>query len=810
MNRLAFTLLLGTILISGCSTDAPVRLPGQLNDGRIQLPNGWSLSPAGRALPAGELPLNMVLTPDERHAIVTNNGTGAQSLTVIATASWTVTQTLPVRKSWLGMRLSNDGTRLYLSGGNDNRILIFAFDSGTLSLVDSIALGAPRPQQKIWTGGLDVDDAAGRLYVLGRESDSVYAINLARRSVEQRAALPAKPYTCLLSPARDVLYVTLWGGSALALLDARTLALLDTIRVGDHPCDIVLDGNGSRVFVANANHNTVSVVDPARRRVIETITTSLTPTAPAGSTPNAVALDARGKRLFVANADNNYLAVFDVEERGKSRALGFIPTGWYPTSIRYVAGSKTILVANGKGSGSRANPGGPNPTRRNPAEEYIGSLFAGTVSAIPDPADSQLALYTHQVYANSPYTDAKRDHPLRPAGNPIPGARNDSSPIKHVFYIIKENRTYDQVFGDMSEGNGDPSICLFPDSVTPNHHALAREFVLLDNFYCDAEVSADGHNWSMGAYATDYVEKSWPTMYGGRGGEYDYQGGAAIAAPSGGYLWDNCRRHGVSYRSYGEWAENPARAGDSAKALAPALEGHVAPFYIGWDMNFSDVERAKLWMKEFDEFERNGNLPQFQVMTLPNDHTEGTRKGSLTPRAYVAQNDLALGMIVERISRSRYWGKSVIFVIEDDAQNGPDHVDAHRTVALVVSPWTKRRFVDSELYSTTSMVRTMELILGLPPMTQFDAAATPMYASFAATPEMTPYRCRPARIDITQKNPSGAYGQERSGEMDFSKEDRVPDVEFSEIIWKAVRGAGSPMPPPVRSAFVRVVAEDEE
>jgi YVTN family beta-propeller protein len=752
----------------------------------------------------------MALTPDGNHLIVTNNGTGAQSLTVIETSGWKVLQTLPVSKSWLGMRLARDGKTLYLSGGNDNRVLVYAFEAGTLTLEDSIRLGSPRPQQKIWTGGMDLDEGSGRLYVVGRESDSIYAVSLASRAVVRRAALPARPYTCLL--AGKVLYVTLWGGSAVAMLDPETLALTGTITVGDHPCDIIAHPRDGRLFVANANHNTVSVIDPARGKVIETITTSLTPTAPAGSTPNALALDARRGRLFVANADNNYLAVFDVEQPGRSRAVGFIPTGWYPTAVRYEARSNTILVANGKGSGSRANPGGPNPTVRNAAEEYIGSMFAGTVSAIPDPGDSILAHHTLQVYQNSPCTDARRDRGARPADNPVPGGRGggERSPIRHVFYIIKENRTYDQVFGDMSEGNGDPSLCLFPDSVTPNHHALAREFVLLDNFYCDAEVSADGHNWSMGAYATDYVEKSWPTMYGGRGGEYDFQGGAPIAAPSGGYLWDNCRRHGVTYRSYGEWADNPARPGDSAKALAPALVGHVAPFYIGWDMSFSDVDRAKLWMAEFDEFERNGNLPQFQVITLPNDHTEGTRRGSLTPQAYVAQNDLALGMIVERISRSRYWKESAIFVVEDDAQNGPDHVDAHRTVALVISPWTKRRVVDSELYSTTSMVRTMELILGLPPMSQFDAASTPMYGSFSSTADLTPYRCRPARIDITRRNPAGAYGQERSGELDFSKEDRVPDVEFSEIIWKAVRGADSPMPPPVRSAFVRVLEEDEE
>jgi hypothetical protein len=408
---------------------------------------------------------------------------------------------------------------------------------------------------------------------------------------------------------------------------------------------------------------------------------------------------------------------------------------------------------------------------------------------------------------NSPYTDTRRDDPGKDPGNPVPPKIGAPSPMKHIFYIIKENRTYDQVFGDLKEGNGNPDLCLFPDAVTPNHHALAKQFVLLDNFYCDAEVSADGHNWSMAAYATDYVEKSWPTSYGGRGGEYEFEGGYPHTYPSNGFLWDNCHRHGVSYRNYGEWADTQDMPRDTAKALMPSLEGHVAPLYRGWDLNYSDVDRYKAWLAEFDRYDAEGGLPQFQVLKLPNDHTQGTRKGSLTPRAYVAQNDLALGLIVERISRSRYWKESAIFVIEDDAQNGPDHVDAHRTVALVISPWTKQGFVDSELYSTSSMVRTMELILGLPPLSQFDAAATPMYNSFAATSDFRPYTARPALLDITERNPDGAVGQERSNRLDFSAEDRIPDVEFSEIIWKAVKGADSVMPAPVRSASVRSLSK---
>jgi DNA-binding beta-propeller fold protein YncE len=806
MPRLLIALL--SIAILGCSTSSPL-LPGRTADGRVLLPNGWYLSPAGEHAGVGELPLNMVATPDGKYIVITNNGTKEQSLSLLRTADWKVVQDLPVRKSWLGLALTAGGRRVVASGGNDNRVLIYRLEGERLTLEDSIAIGAPRPVQMIWTAGLAVSPDGDRVFVAGRESDSLYELSLSARRVTRRTHLPAKPYTCLLSSNGERLYVSLWGGSAVEVFDASSLTQVASVPVGDHPCDMVESPDGSRLFVANANHNSVSIISLPDLKVLETILTSLTPGAPYGSTPNALALSPNGKRLYVANADNNYIALFDVSVRGASRALGFIPTGWYPTALLTLPGSGQIVVANGKGTTSQANVHGPQPTLRStPSTEYIGSLFKGTVARIPDPSPEQLAEYSAQVYRNSPYTDARRDAPGTDPANPVPKGKGGTSPIKHVFYIIKENRTYDQVFGDLKQGNGEPNLCLFPDSITPNHHALVREFVLLDNLYCNAEVSADGHNWSMGAYATDYVEKSWPTSYGGRGGEYEFEGGYPTAYPSNGYLWDNCKRSGVSYRSYGEFAENPSRTGDSAKATMPALEGHVAPFYRGWDLEYSDVDRAREFIREFDAYEKNGGLPQLVIVKLPNNHTEGTRKGSLTPRSFVAQNDLALGMVVERISKSKYWKESAIFVIEDDAQNGPDHVDAHRTVALVISPWTKRGFVDSELYSTTSMVRTMGLILGLPPLSQFDAASTPMYNSFASAPDLRPYTCRPATYSLTERNPAGVYGQLRTSMMDFSAEDRIPDVEFSEIIWRSVKG--TPMPPPVRSAFVRTAPDEDD
>jgi YVTN family beta-propeller protein len=802
MNRIAcaslFVLLAG--IIGGCGGTLPSLLPGRLADGRVRLPNGWYLSPAGAQVEVGELPLNMVVTPDERYVITTDNGTAVQNLTVVDVASWSVVQKLPVAKAWVGLRLIDGGRTLLVSGGNDNRVNVFDFADGRLRFADSLVVAGPRPKALVWIAGLDYDEESGLIYAAGKENRSLNIMRLAGGKLVRTLQLPATPYTCLVSRFHPYVFVSLWGGSAVAFVDRKTGEIVRSVRVGEHPCDIVESPDGRRLFVANANNNSVSVIAIGEGKVEETINAALFPGVPNGSTPNGVALTKDGGTLYIANADNNYLAVIDVRREGSARSLGFIPVGWYPTCVKVVPSSGLLIVANGKGGSSRPNPGGPNPSQPRHSSEYIGSLFRGSLSRIDPPDAAAMQAYTAAVYENS---RLGKTSPV-PAGNPVLRRDGGRHPIGHVFYIIKENRTYDQVFGDMEKGNSDPSLCLFGEGVTPNHHALVRQFVLLDNFYADAEVSADGHNWTMGAYATDYVEKTWPTSYGGRGGEYEYEGGYPDAYPSAGFLWDNCQRNGVSYRTYGEFVENPGGKSDTAVGMLPCLAGHTAPYCHGWDLEYSDIQRYQDWEKEFSAYEANGLLPAFQTIKLPNDHTEGSRAGKLTPRAFVAQNDQALGMIVDRISHSRYWGTSAIFVVEDDAQNGPDHVDAHRTVALVISPWTRRNFVDSELYSTSSMVRTMELILGLPPMSQYDSTATPMFNSFSATADSSPYVYQRASINLEEKNVRGSFGQERSEELDFSRQDAVPDLELSEIVWRSVRGPHSPMPAPVRSAFVRV------
>jgi hypothetical protein len=581
-----------------------------------------------------------------------------------------------------------------------------------------------------------------------------------------------------------------------------------------------LTRDGKLLFVANANRNTVTVFDTMKGVAVETIWAALHPNSPPGSTPNGLALSPDERTLFIANANVNTVAVVDVSVRGKSRSRGFIPTGWYPTSVRVTPDGRKLLVANGKGISPSPNPKGPQPGVKPPPGsmvEYIGGLFKGTVSVIDlpkgDELEKTLERWTADVYRCSPLRADGAVTLKRPEGSPIPGDLNGGSPIRYCIFVVKENRTYDQVFGDMKKGRGEPSLCLFPEKVTPNHHRLAEEFVLFDNFYVESEVSADGHEWTMGAYATDYVEKFWPLSYGhNRSKKYSYpsEGNFPIATPAGGYLWDAAAAAGVTFRSYGEFVNNGRKPGDPAVPRLKALFGKIDPEFRAFDMDYPDVRRAERFISELKRFESEGEMPRLQVVRLGNDHTAGTSPGKKTPVACVADNDLALGRVVEAVSKSKFWPQAAIFVVEDDAQNGPDHVDAHRTVALVASPYARRGVVDSTMYSTSSMLRTMELILGMRPMSQFDAAATPMYHAFTEQSQLKPYVSVVPEVNLEETNQKTAWGAERSKRMNFAKEDAADDLQLNEIIWRSVRGEGVPMPPPVRASFVFSKAGEDD
>lgn len=802
----------------------PSPRPGRQPNGATLLPNGWRIAPAGRHVMIGDLPLNMVMSPDGRFIVVTNNGWTKPTLHVFDTKLEAVVgRTMPLDNAWLGLAWSPDGRRLYAAGAAENSIYEFNWANGALTDAGRISIGAPERRtggeflNAGFIGGLAVAPGGKTLYAIQVFGQALSAIDLPTRREVKKVNLPAEPYTTVVSGDGRTVFVSLWGGSKVLMFAADTLAPLGEVPVGGHPNAMVLSKDGSRLFVACANTNAVWVVDVATRAAREQISVALYPNAPVGTTPNALALSPGGERMLVANADNNTVAVVDVGKPGASEVEGWVPAGWYPTSVMFSRDGSQFFVLNGKGLSSEPNVRGPQPGAVSAAGRYTGNMFQGTISIVRTPDRAALAGMTRRVLELTPYKDATRLAPAdAPIGNPIPRRVGGSSPIKHVFYVIRENRTYDQVLGDIPRGNGDPSLTLFGEDVTPNAHAIAREFTLFDNFYVDAEVSYDGHAFSMGAYATDVVEKLWPTNYGGRGTPYLSEGGFNIrdqygnfSAPPLGYIWDFAKRAGVSVRSYGEFA-SWTRPGGEVRADVPGLEGLVHPSFPPFELSIPDQRRADIWHEEFQKFERDGHLPQLSIIRLGNDHTQGTTRGAATPRAMVADNDLALGRVVEAISHSRYWKDSAILVIEDDAQNGPDHVDAHRSVLLAISPLSRRRTVDSTLYSTTAVLRTMELILGLPPMSQYDAAATPMYNAFQPVPDVTPFEKRPARVSLDEKNDWSAPGALASARMNLRQADMAPELELNEIIWQSVRGAGSPMPPPRRTGFIRPIGDDDD
>jgi YVTN family beta-propeller protein len=790
------------------------QLPGKIaQTDQVLLPNGWKLSPAGRSLQLGDLPLNMQLSASGKLLAVTNNGQSTQSVQLIDPKNEQLLDEKVVGKSWYGIAFSHDEKKLYVSGGNDNWILSLNINDNKFGSADTIKLGEPWPKAKICATGIAVDRKNERLYTVTKEDNSLYVINPQSKQIIKKIKLDAEAYACVLSPDEKTLYISIWGGNTVAVYNTETGQITGSINTESHPNELILDKKGTWLFVANANDNSVSVINTITKKVVESFSTTLYPTKLTGSTTNGLALSADEKTLYIANADNNCLAVFDVTTPGNSHSKGFIPVGWYPTNVKTL-GNK-ILVANGKGYTSMANPNGPQPITKSDNSgyqkgstaknnlQYIAGLFKGKLSIIDAPSAELLKTYTKQVYANTPFTDEKAITALGAEGNPIPVKQGQKSPIKYVFYIIKENRTYDQVLGDITAGNGDSSLCIFGEKVTPNQHAITGQFVLLDNFYVDAEVSADGHNWSTAAYATDFVEKTWPTSYGGRGGSYDFEGSRKVAHPKDGFIWDYCKRAGVSYRSYGEFAAD-------GKANIKSLQGHICMQSPGFDLDVKDTTRERIWEQDFDSLLAKNAVPQFNSLRISNDHTSGQKKGKISPTAAVADNDLAVGKMIEHLSKSPIWKESVVFVLEDDAQNGPDHIDAHRSPVYVAGAYVKRNAINHQMYSTSGVLRTIELILGLPPMSQYDAAAVPLYDCFSNTPDLSPYIVKPAQINLDKRNIAVNESSKRSELFNFAKEDEVPDLDLNDVIWKYVKGENSIMPSPKRSAFVLLEAKKKK
>ncbi len=603
LNRIKSICMVLCVLMVILTVHIQAQTVEKIESGRISLPNGWHLTPAGKMVHIGDLPLNIAVSPSEKLVAVTNNGQSDQSVQLVRIRNGKVTDSVAIGKAWLGLVFSDDGKYLYASGGNDNLIIRYAVKKRHLINVDTIKLGKPWPE-RISVAGIALDDVKKRLYAVTKENNSLYVIDTQSKKTVSQHSLGGEGYTCVLSPNHKFLYASCWGCDKIVVFDTDRQKITGSIPVGDNPNDICITRNGHYLFVANANDNNVSVIDTRQMEVIETLNSSLYPDDLCGSTTNSLALSKDEKTLFIANADNNCLSVFDVSLPGVSKSRGFIPTAWYPTCVR-IAKNK-ILVSNGKGMSSMANPYGPNPAKRGSEVvyqeggkeykikvQYIAGFFRGTLGIIKTPGEKRMGLYSKAVYDNTPYVKDKMMISEGMEGNPVPKKVGDPSPIKHIFYIIKENRTYDQVLGDIPEGNGDTSLVLFGEKITPNQHAIAREFVLLDNFYVNGEVSADGHNWSMGAYATDFLEKTWPTSYGGRGGTYSAEGAREIANNKNGFLWDYCKRNSVSYRTYGEFVYEDG-------PTIPVLKGHYCASFTPWNQAVRDTIRFRQWKHDFD------------------------------------------------------------------------------------------------------------------------------------------------------------------------------------------------------------------
>jgi YVTN family beta-propeller protein len=834
---------------------------GPQGDGTYVVATTQILSPAGKQVSFPGRPADLDLSPDGRLLAVKATGQslkpGFGDLLFIDVEGCELRQTLTFPKGgsgFCGVQWTADGQKVWVTDAEGILRAAGREPDGAFAWSsDEVSLPGPGGKGNSAPGGLAIDEESGMIYVTLSRNNSLALVDLTARAVEKEVPVGIAPYTVVVCGAKA--YVSNWGGrrpgkddvtgptsGSLAVVDPETgvastgtVSVVDLtagkvvkeIAVGLHPCEMVVSPDGARLYVANANSDTVSVVDTGTDAVIDTFSAKPMAGLPFGSAPNALALSADGETLYVADGGNNLLAVLDA---GNGRIKGLIPTGWYPGAVLLNKAGAELCVANTKGVGAhnvQANIDRKKEMLGDDWHGYNSHDHMGSVSFIPAPEPETLEQYTFRAACNM-RLPAMRDILNMPRVEetraPVPAKPGEISLFKHVLYIIKENRTYDQVFGDMPQGDGDRSLCLFGREVTPNHHALAEEFVLLDNFYCNGVLSADGHQWTDEGYATDYIEKS----FGGWPRSYPYEGEDAVAFASSGFIWDHVLRKGLTFRDYGEFVHAQIEPKDATwtdvyrdylnetnlvtiRATSPlhTLRPYLCPTFIGFPGIVQDVYRAREFIKEFERFEAQGECPNLMIMLLPNDHTSGTREGCPTPRAMVADNDLALGRIVETVSHSRFWPDTVIFVVEDDPQAGLDHVDSHRTVALCISPYTKRGCVDSSHYNQTSILRTIELIFGLLPMNQFTMAANPMLDCFTTAPNLAPYSSRANHIPLDEMNQKLArlkgkqqYYARKSMELPLDEIDQAEEGLFNRIIWHSVKGYDVPYPKLAKTRLV--------
>jgi len=779
MTRILSTGLLICIVLAGASAMA--------QDAQTCLPVGTCLDAAGRSYNAGNMPLAMVLSPEGDRLVLSLNGWRQQGIQVVDRHTGATLQTIPQPGAFLGLAFSRDGRTLYASGGNEDVVYRYAWRDKHATLIDSIVL-APKEPKKDGTrfaAGIAVSHDDKQLLIAENISDSLAVVDLESKRVVQRLKTEPYPYTVAISPADEV-YVSAWGGQTVSVFARGDGEWKERgrIPVGRHPSALLLNHDGSRLFVASASTNTIAVVDTKQLRVLTTLLDPPPAGPNQGSTPNALALSHDGLRLYVAEADNNAVAVFQLAGnvagirtgRGPTRLIGRIPVEWYPASLLLTRDS--LFVLNGKGKGTRANPQFPTPDVElsDDSIHYTLGQLNGSITTLPAEVNArELMALTRRVARANNWSNT-------------PGRAAKYPPFKHVIYIIKENRTYDQVLGDLPQGDGDSSLVFFPRAISPNHHALAERFGLFDRFFCNAEVSSQGHVWSTAGYVTDYGEKTIPSLYSSR---RDGNDRGDVDEPASGYLWNAAIKKGLTLRNYGEFGEPvPSKSKNEPaqyRAVKPALDRFTSREYPAFDMNIMDQVRVDVWMKEFQGFVRRGNLPALQIMHLPGDHTFGGRPGKRTPKAHMADNDLALGRMIEAVSNSPYWKDTVFFVLEDDAQDGPDHVDSHRSVLLVVSAYN-RGGVFHRFVNTTDVLATMEEILGLDKLSKFDYYGRPLREIFGTVPNLTPYVSLKSEHPLNELNPAKNPTAEASLELNLDRVDAADEAAFNLVLWSIVKG----------------------
>jgi DNA-binding beta-propeller fold protein YncE len=752
---LIFTLLCALVLAENPTFTSP-------------LPTGVRLDPAGEAVELGSMPLNIVPANSGDKAVVVLSGWREQGIQVVDLKARQVTQTLLQDGAFYGAAFSPDGNMLYVSGGNTDTIFAYAWRDGAASLANEFVLAKAKTADGTGTSypaGLAVATNGKFLYVAENVADRVAVVNTATGEVVQRLPTDHYPYGVILS-SDGRLFVSAWSGTTVSdfhVLDDGTLTYLGRIEVGRHPSALAV--SGSKLYAALAGSDRVAIVDTHSRKLTGYLHDPAPGAPPEGSTPNALAISPDQKRLLVAEGDNNAVAVFDL---GRSKLLGRIPTDWYPTAVSD-AGAQ-LLIVSGKGHGSHANPDGLVPitvTQRGRPHAYTLGQLNGSLRMLPSNTNDALPAFTQRVAGANEWQQS------RSAGQ--------YPPFKHVIYIIKENRTYDQVLGDLKEGDGDAKLVYFPDiTVTPNHHALAKRFGVFDRFFVNSEVSSQGHIWSTAAYVTDYGEKTVTSAYADKRADID---GEDADEPERGFLWTLAKRSGITFRDYGEMVKgNPGWP-----VTQRDLGADISPDYVPFDLVTKDQKRADVWIAELQRFVRDGNMPQLELVWLPMDHLTAARPGKCTPFACMADNDLALGRIVQALSRSPYWKDTVIFVVEDDAQAGPDHVDSHRAPFYAISAYNQSGAVH-RFINTTDVIAAIEDILGMGRLSKFDYFSRSLADIFAATPNVTPYDAITPKQDLDQKNPPNTAAARLSEGLDLSAPDRVDDEVYNHVLWTVLKG----------------------